>query len=400
MEAAGAPQKVLGLPSWQTRSARCTSPWRVVDVRSGGWFRASAAFPKSLFALLSLLVVTASGRSAEAPMYAEHARLAAHSLLIAIAAAGDRLVAVGDRGIIVLSDDRGASWAQADEVPTQALLTGVCFLDAQHGIAVGHDEVIVTSADGGRHWQRTHFAPEAQRPLLDVWCGRQGHAIAVGAYSAYFTTADGGATWKEVHFTPAPPPKAAPSPTGGIRAAASRGGGGEESGGQEPAAGGGYHLNRIVSGGGARLYIAGEAGHLYASDDAGSNWRTLPSPYEGSFFGVLPLEGDAVLAFGLRGNLYRSTDGGSSWQRIDTATVAMLNGAARFAAGGVAIVGLSGVVLVSHDGGHTFTLLQQADRVGLSAALAVADERLAVVGEGGAKVVTLTHSAASAGSGR
>ena len=66
----------------------------------------------------------------EPPLAAEPARLAARGLLIAIASAGPRLVAVGDRGIIVLSDDRGASWRQADSVPTQALLTGVCFLDA------------------------------------------------------------------------------------------------------------------------------------------------------------------------------------------------------------------------------------------------------------------------------
>jgi len=46
---------------------------------------------------------------------------------------------------------------------------------------------------------------------------------------------------------------------------------------------------------------------------------------------VLPLPGEALLAFGLRGNLYRSEDAGSSWQKIETGTVAMLDGAARFA---------------------------------------------------------------------
>ena len=56
---------------------------------------------------------------------AEHAPLAARGLLIALAPAGERQVAVGDRGIIVLSDDRGATWTQAEYVPSQALLTGV-----------------------------------------------------------------------------------------------------------------------------------------------------------------------------------------------------------------------------------------------------------------------------------
>ena len=79
--------------------------------------------------------------AAEPVRAAEPARLAAKGLLIALAVAGKRLVAVGDRGIVVLSDDRGASWTQAEHVPSQALLTGVCFLDPQHGVAVGHDEV-------------------------------------------------------------------------------------------------------------------------------------------------------------------------------------------------------------------------------------------------------------------
>ena len=331
-----------------------------------------------------------STRAAEsAPLSAEPARLAAHSLLIALAEAGSRLVAVGDRGIIVLSDDRGRNWAQALDVPTDALLTGVCFLDAEHGVAVGHDEVILATADAGRTWRRTHYAPDAQRPLLDVWCGAGGHAIAVGAYSAYFTSEDGGASWTAGKLAAAPPPKARAARRGAPAGAADEG-----------AAAGGYHLNRIVPAGASRLYIAGEAGHLYRSDDGGANWRELSSPYEGSFFGVLPLQGEAVLAFGLRGNLYRSEDAGSSWQKIETGTVAMLDGAARFDDAGVAIVGLAGVVLVSRDGGRTFTLLQQSDRAGLSAALTAGDDEIAAVGEAGGKLISLRDAPAGAGAAR
>ena len=62
-----------------------------------------------------------------------------------------------------------------------------------------------------------------------------------------------------------------------------------EDGSAEDEIGGDFHLNRIVGASGSRLYIAAEAGHLYRSDDAGRTWNELPSPYEGSFFGVLPL---------------------------------------------------------------------------------------------------------------
>ncbi len=334
---------------------------------------------------------------------AEPARLAAQSLLIAIAVAGERLVAVGDRGVIVLSDDRGVSWTQAAAVPTQALLTGVCFLDAEHGVAVGHDEVALVTVDAGRTWRRTHFAPAAEKPLLDVWCGAAGHVIAIGAYSTYLTSDDGGASWDEVEFSPAPLP-GVPAPahartTGAAGGAAAA----SPAAAEEAAPGGGYHLNRIVSAG-ARLYIAAEAGHLYRSDDGGASWLTLPSPYEGSFFGVQALTGGAagtaLLAFGLRGNLYRSEDAGATWQRIDTGTVAMLDGAARLSERAVAIVGLSGVVLVSRDAGRSFRLLQQADHAGLSAAVAVGDARLAAVGENGAKLISLDAPPVPGGSTR
>jgi photosystem II stability/assembly factor-like uncharacterized protein len=363
-------------PAWVTRSAAGAPPRR-----------------RALGALAALLAQLGGLSHADEPaLAAEPARLAARGLLVAIAAAGERLVAVGDRGIIVLSDDKGASWVQAAAVPTQALLTGVCFVDARHGVAVGHDEVILTSADAGRTWTRTHYAPQAQRPLLDVWCDGSGRVIAVGAYSAYLTSSDAGERWDEVAFRPAPRPQAArtSSPAGTAAAAAS-------AAAEEESARGGYHLNRIASAGGARLYIAGEAGHLYRSDDGGASWLTLTSPYEGSFFDVLPLAGQALLALGLRGHLYRSADAGASWQQIDTGTVALLDGATQLAGGTVAIVGFSGVVLVSRDDGHSFTLLQQTDRAGLAATVAVGDGRLVAVGEDGAKVIRIGAEPAGGG---
>jgi len=81
--------------------------------------------------------------------FAERAPLASRSLLLAIAPAGQRLVAVGERGHILLSDDQGQTWSQAESVPTRSLLTGVCFGNDGQGVAVGHDEVILTTGMPG-----------------------------------------------------------------------------------------------------------------------------------------------------------------------------------------------------------------------------------------------------------
>jgi photosystem II stability/assembly factor-like uncharacterized protein len=329
----------------------------------------------------------AGGAQPPPPASAEQAQLAARGLLIALSAAGDRLVAVGDRGAVVLSDDRGASWTQAASVPVEALLTGVCFFDTRHGVAVGHDEVILTTGDAGENWRLVHQAPQAQRPLLDVWCGAHAEAIAIGAYSTYLTSADGGASWQERAFAPAPEPRPGGAPRSATPAAVTE-------------TGGGFHLNRIVAAAAGRLYIAGEAGHLYRSDDGGGHWQALASPYAGSFFAVLPLAGDALLVSGLRGNLYRSEDAGMSWRRLETGTVALLDGAAELPGGVLAVVGLSGVVLVSRDGGRSFSLEQQSDRSGLSAALAVGREELVVAGEDGVRRLALGAAAAGSGEAR
>ena len=111
----------------------------------------------------------------------------------------------------------------------------------------------------------------------------------------------------------------------------------------------------------------------------------MPSPYDGSFYGVLPLDGDAVLAFGLRGNLFRSEDGGQNWTALETGTVALLNSALRPSPDVVIVAGLTGVMLVSQDGGRSFAFTQQDDRKALSGLLWAGDGEVIVGGEVGVR---------------
>ena len=299
---------------------------------------------------------------------AEIEPLAAGSLLLDLAVAGKRLVAVGERGHVLLSDDQGATWRQAKFVPTRVMLTAVFFADADYGWAVGHDETILNTLDGGETWTRSHFAPEAQQPLLDLWFANRVSGIAVGAYGAYFTTNDGGRNWSGAKFAPARDPKAPPLEEGELPPD--------------------YHLNRIV-GVGNRLYIAAEGGQLYRSDDRGANWRGLPSPYEGSFFGLVPIRGEGLLAFGLRGHLFKSADAGETWSPIESHTTSMLTDGIAINDLRVVIGGLAGVLLVSGDAGESFRLTQQDDRKGVSALLPGGAGKVIVAGEGGVRIIAL-----------
>ena len=325
--------------------------------------------PLIVFACL-VLVVGISPRRAVAqeaapaqPEFSVRAPLASRSLLLDGVSVDGLMVAVGERGHILLSENQGQSWRQAN-VPTQATLTGVFFHDKNLGWAVGHDAIILRTKDGGQNWERLYYAPEQERPFLDVWFRDAENGFAIGAYALFLMTADGGDTWSA-----------------------------HEIGGQDDFSeeyddfGGGsdFHLNHIASSDTGRLYIAAEAGTIYRSDDDGETWISLPSPYQGSFFGTLPLENDSLLLFGLRGHMFRSDDAGQTWEEMETATEAMLTDGLRLSDGTIIVAGLGGTLLVSQNQGRSFTLRQQADRQGIATVLQAEGGTLIVIGEFGVR---------------
>ncbi|HKE45675.1 MAG TPA: YCF48-related protein [Steroidobacteraceae bacterium] len=369
--------------------------------------------------LMAGVSVVRSADEATAPNveYAEMAPLAPRSLLLDAAMAGARMVIVGERGHVLLSDDQGKQWRQS-RVPTRATLTGVFFLNAQLGWAVGHDEVILRSEDGGETWTRTHFAPQKQQPLLDVWFADADNGFAFGAYGTILASHDGGRTWAEQIFEPK---EREDKQASGLRPQASGKGQEKEASGvgpqaEEQASGLGpqdsgeerakknedeydveesasdAHLNAVSQAADGKLYLAAEAGHLFRSDDGGASWLELPSPYEGSFFGVLPLDAQSLLAYGLRGHLYRSDDAGLSWHQLSVDSRAMLTNALRLDANTIVVTGLAGTLLLSRDGGQSFQLLAQEDRKGIAAALA-AGNNLVTAGEAGIKTIVLPGAA-------
>ncbi len=276
------------------------------------------------------------------------APLASESLLLDVARHDGLLVAVGERGHVLVSRDQGTSWTQA-KVPSRALLTAVHMHDARLGWAVGHDEVILRTRDGGETWDRVHYAPDNERPLLDVWFADADRGLAVGAYGSLLATSDGGESWEPRTLR-------------------------EEDD---------FHLNHIAAAPGGALYIAAEAGHLYRSDDGGETWVVLTSPYEGSFFGTLPLEDGSVLAFGLRGNLFSSADRGQTWTRIETDTEATLLSGVALGDGRFVIAGMEGTLVWGEGPTGPVRVEERPDRQAIVALTPAAAGQLLLFGEGG-----------------
>lgn len=302
--------------------------------------------------------------------------LAAKALLLDGQVIDGRIVVVGERGHILISEDHGVSWQQ-QPAPTRATLTSVFFSDPGNGWAAGHDGVILQTRDGGRQWQQVYAAVDEERPILDLWFRSPTHGYAVGAYGLFLETRDGGASWEAVDFNP--------STLAGEEELDDEL---DETLAEEPW-GIDLHLNQMVATATGRLFIAAEAGHLYRSDDGGRSWLNLPSPYEGSFYGTLPLFNDELLAFGLRGHVFVTTDAGNSWTALETGVQATLNDGIRLRDGRLVLAGLAGTLLIRTDQGESFDLQAQDDRAGIAKVLQAGDGALILLGEQGVKRLVL-----------
>jgi photosystem II stability/assembly factor-like uncharacterized protein len=261
---------------------------------------------------------------------------ASSELLLAEARAGDRIVAVGDDGIVLLSDDAGRSWRQARHVPTNAPLTSVTFVDAHTGWAAGHWGTILHTTDGGETWDMQHSDPTRDRPFFSIRFSDGNHGIAGGLWSMLLRTDDGGRTWT---------PVVVPRPPDGSRAD--------------------KNLFSIFLSGKGTWLIALEHGLVLRSTDQGATWSYVDTGYRGSLWTGLALQDGGLLVGGLRGSLYRSDDDGLSWHAAPTGVHSSVTGIAQRGSDVVAVC-LDGVILRSADGGHSFTASQRPDRLAMT----------------------------------
>jgi photosystem II stability/assembly factor-like uncharacterized protein len=282
---------------------------------------------------------------------------AAAAVLLAVTRAGRRLVAAGERGIVLLSDDGGRSWRQG-RVPVSATLVALCFPDSRRGWAVGHHGVVLRTADGGVSWTRQPGA-SSETVLLDVTFTGARRGFIVGSYGALLASDDGGEHWVSGDGRLA---VAARSP-------------------REPPREG-RHLYG-VRGDGAHVYVVGEQGALYRSADGGETFAPRPSPYQGSFFGLL-VRGPQVLIYGLRGHLFLSPDRGETWQRADGTAASSLTAGAQLDDGSILLANQLGQLLRGGGAGGRW--------IALPTRLPAAAQSLADTGDG-AVVVVGAHGA-------
>jgi photosystem II stability/assembly factor-like uncharacterized protein len=293
--------------------------------------------------------------------------------LFSVGRAGERIVAVGVRGVILYSDSSGNEWQQA-KVPVSADLTGLSFPSAREGWVVGHGAVVLHSADGGATWvkqidgrnlgpltlqyyesaagtlaadlgadrakailaQAQKVAEEKETiPLMDVWFKNEKTGYVAGLFNRLFRTDDGGAHWiplldktdnpGELHF---------------------------------------YAIRGL----GNEIFIAGEQGSVWRWDETKGRFISVKTPYSGSLFGLV-LTPRVVLAFGMRGSLFRTLDRGAHWEKIPSGLSCGIVAGDIRANGEIVLACQSGDLIVSSDEGATFKPLVLSRHTAIAASV-------------------------------
>ena len=226
----------------------------------------------------------------------------------------------------------GQDW-QIQQSTTTKMLNAITFTDQNNGWAVGRDNLILHTSDGGMHWEKQPVPDDTiidvdrhyfDSTLYDVCFISKDSGWAVGSKSL-LQTIDGGKSWK--HYK-----TAINSFLGGI-----------------------FFINH------RKGWVAGSEGKILFTQDGGTTWMeqinslgSLTTEWFSDIYFSDELNGWAVGGFG-NPSLFYTKDGGRNWYKGD---VSGTNGeiiSVYFANNKLGWVGTDdGKILCSKDGGNTW----------------------------------------------
>jgi photosystem II stability/assembly factor-like uncharacterized protein len=353
-------------------------------LRSRWLERGVGAIAVCCLALLSQPAAADTGvRALDEP--AIHAKAPDKVFLDAIARAGNRLVAGGEHGVIITSDDNGLSWVQA-AVPVNVEITAIAFSTPTQGWAAGHYGVILHTRDAGATWQvqlngnqanqltlaaaqaavatkdpspgtplaavrAEHFINGgADKPFLTIWAQSPRDAIIFGAYRLAMKTTDGGVHWTDwsLHVDDAYS----------------------------------HNLYDVATVGG-QLYIAAETGLIFRSTDGGQSFAELSPPGNATLFGAIGAGDHGVLVFGVAGQAFLNQGGGQSWTPVAFGTSDNLVAATKLRDGSIVVANEDGTLYKSTDTGQSFTPLHLPIPMAVFDLVQAQDGSLIVTGNNG-----------------
>jgi photosystem II stability/assembly factor-like uncharacterized protein len=308
-----------------------------------------------------------------------------HTPLVGVTTAGKRLVAVGQHGVVLLSDDNGVSWRQAN-VSVDVLLTDVYFTTDKEGWAVGHYGVVLHTDDGGENWTRVVDG-------LDIIAAE--HADATMPEPGDVMSAD---LMQRVDtaYTAAGPSKPVLAIGGcgnGILAAGQQNlamfkdenaDGWVEWTSKIP----NQTFNNIydIASDGGKTLLVGEFGMLLQSQSGCTSFKQISVPSTGTLFGILVVRPGTFYVYGVGGALFGTTDDGVTWTSFALPPDQIVDAAVVLKNGKILLGTVNGALYLSDQNGANYRPL--ASRFVSVAALTLGPNgNVVVVGEGGINVI-------------
>ncbi len=269
---------------------------------------------------------------------------------------GKRLWVVGQNGLILESDDWGATWTARNSGTKSGLDSIFGTSDGMRLWAVGYDYAsqngaIIESSDEGVTWSaRTKGAISHLKSIFGTSDGQR--LWSVGDIGTIVGSDDGGVNWTK-----------------------------RKSGTT-------LDLNSIFgTSDGQRLWAVGDQGTIVESDDGGVSWTVRKIGRTGNLLSIFGTsDGKRLWSVGYGGTIVGSGDGGATWVACDIGTTEPFGSIFGTKDGKwLLAVGWNGTTVESNDGGASWTARDSGTKDALVSIFVTSDgKRLWVIGQGGA----------------
>ncbi len=316
--------------------------------------------------------------------------------MIAGALAGSRILAGGEHGVIIYSDDQGQSWHQA-AVPVSTSITDIGFATDKVGWATGGFGAVMKTEDAGQSWVKqldgnaeiammnqvtqayiatqppdsavvAHLTRRSQiltqegpdKPFLSLLPLSETEVFAFGTYRSAEFSNDGGKNWTDISMKIGDPADKSRN----IYGAANLYG---------------------------ALYLVSEDGVIYKSSDGGQTFPQLAQPGDATFFGICDAGKGRILAFGVAGEMYLSPDNGKTWNAANFSGSANINAGTLLGNGDVVVGDAGGGIWLSKDGGQNFTMVTRNPLGSVNAVVPVGGMRIVTMSVAGVTPLDLSN---------
>ena len=188
---------------------------------------------------------------------------------------------------------RQPEWA-AQSSGALAKLSGVFFVDRDHGWVAGSNGTLLATEDGGAKWLRQTL-PERQRneALNDIWFFNSGRGLLLGEYGLFNRRGD--IDWSEKVFLMTSKDRGANWEAGTLR--------------RPPVT----ILLRMYFANDQIGWAVGEAGTIQRTIDGGATWGLQEGPTRKLLNDVAAIDESNAWAVGAGGTILRTVDGGRNW---------------------------------------------------------------------------------------